>query len=179
MAQAITISESAPDDGGEGDGAPLAYCMTLRPRRSVDPKVAFILLSALFAIWMSAGIFMTMIGAWPVLGFFGGEFIFIAFMMRMIHKRTEVVEVIEITPDTVNVTRRNMGLEQKVTFPAYWTQVHFDGSDTKNLPLEVRSHGEGIEVGAFLSANEKARITGELAGVLRRLKAGPSSKTSG
>ena len=151
--------------------------MTLRPRRSADPRVAYGFCAVLGVVWFAAGIMIATFGGWPVLGFFGAEFIFIAGMIYIFLRRTEVFETVEITPQTVHVTRRDpRGLEDK-EFPAYWAQVHFDGSPTENAALEIRSHGERIEIGRFLSASEKDRTALKIADALQRLRTGASEST--
>ena len=122
--------------------------------------------------WFIAALFFTIsMDGWPLFGFFGAEFIFIAGMVHVFIRRTEVVETVEITHEHVQVTRRDLkGVETK-DFPAYWAQVHFDGSPTENAALEIRSHGEAIEIGRFLSASEKDRTAWKIADVLQRLRA--------
>ncbi|MDH5188782.1 MAG: DUF2244 domain-containing protein [Rhodospirillaceae bacterium] len=165
MVEAITINDKQID--GEQT---LGFSMILRPRRSADPKVAYILCGWLAAIWCSAGLFFVFMGGWPVMGFFGGEFIFIAIMVRIFIKRTEVVETVEITTNQITVAKRERGIEEKMNFQSYWAQVHFNGSNTENTALEIRSHGEAVEIGKFLSAAEKTRVARQLDDVLRRLK---------
>ncbi|HEY9163432.1 MAG TPA: DUF2244 domain-containing protein [Magnetovibrio sp.] len=162
----IDITEHVREQGGLK-----TLIMTLRPRRSADPRVAYALCGVLGLIWLCAGIFFTTMCGWPVFGFFGGEFIFIAGMVHIFVRRTEVVETIEITSSNVTVHRRELSGEQTKTFPAYWAQVHFSGTATTNATLEIRSHGEAIEIGKFLSASEKDRTAWKLNDVLKRLRA--------
>lgn len=163
--QTIDITEREEEKGGFK-----AFIMTLRPRRSADPRVAYAFCGILGVIWFSAGLLFTMFGGWPVFGFFGAEFIFIAGMMHVFIRRTQVVETVEISDNVVHVTRRDLQGEEKMDFPAYWAQVHFDGSPTENAALEIRSHGDAIEIGKFLSAAEKARTAGKITDVLQRLR---------
>ena len=163
--QTIDVNEQASDRGGLK-----AFIMTLRPRRSADPRVAYAFCGILGVIWLCAGIFFTTLGGWPVFGFFGAEFIFIAAMVHVFIRRTEVVETVEITAAEITVRRRELNGEETKAFPAYWAQAHFSGSPTENGALEIRSHGEGIEIGRFLSAPEKERTALKLNDVLRRIK---------
>lgn len=162
----IDIAEQEQDHGGLK-----ALIMTLRPRRSADPRVAYGLCGVLALIWLCAGIFISSMGGWPIFGFFGAEFIFIAGMVHIFMRRSQVVETIEITARDVTIHRRELGVETTKVFPAYWAQIHFSGSATQNAALEVRSHGEAIEIGRFLSASEKDRTAWKLNDVLARLKA--------
>ena len=163
--QTIDITEQEHDQGGFK-----ALIMTLRPRRSADPRVAYTLCGVLAAIWLTAGIYFTTMGGWPIMGFFGAEFILIAGMVHVFIRRTEVVETVEITAKDVTVHRRELSGKETKTFPAYWAQIHFTGSSTNNAALEIRSHGEGIEIGRFLSAAEKDRTAWKLNDVLQRLR---------
>lgn len=147
-----------------------AFMMTLRPRRSADPRVAYMLCGVLGFIWMCAGIMLSVMGGWPVFGFFGAEFIFIAYVVRLFIHRTQVVETVEITPTDVLVTRRELAVETSQAFQTYWVQADYSGSPTQNGALEIRSHGNGVEIGDFLSAAEKQRIANTLNSALRRIK---------
>jgi len=163
--QTIDISE----EQREKDGLK-ALIMTLRPRRSADPRVAYTLCGILAGIWMTAGIYFTTLGGWPIMGFFGAEFIFIAAMVHIFIRRTEVVETVEITAKDVIVQRKELGREESKAFPAYWAQIDFSGSATQNATLKIGSHGEHIEIGRFLSAADKDRIAWKLDTVLQRLR---------
>ncbi|PHS75609.1 MAG: hypothetical protein COB59_11455 [Rhodospirillaceae bacterium] len=152
----------------KGEDGLRAFIMTLRPRCSADPRVAYGLCGILGFIWLAAGIFIASMGGWPVFGFFGLEFLFIAAMVHIFMRRTQVLETISITQEQVVVIRTELGIEHQKTFPAYWAQAHYGGSPTLNRPLEIRSHGVGIEIGKFLSASEKDRTAGTLNDVLHR-----------
>ncbi|HEY9078642.1 DUF2244 domain-containing protein [Magnetovibrio sp.] len=168
--QTIDIAERMETNGGLK-----AFIMTLRPRRSADPRVAYGFCAVLGVFWFIAGLFFTIsMGGWPLLGFFGAEFIFIAGMVHIFIRRTEVVETIEITADAVHITRRDLSGQQTKDFPAYWAQVSFSGSPTENAALEIRSHGDAVEIGRFLSASEKNRTADQIQDVLRRLKSAPT-----
>ena len=162
--QTIDIRERT-QDAAQG---PSALALTLRPRRSADPRVAYGFCGILGLVWFSAGMLMTEFGGWPVFGFFGAEFAFIGSMVHIFIRRTEVVETIEITPETVRVARRDLRGVETREFMAYWASVGFSGSPTENGTLEIRSHGERIEIGRFLSASEKARLAAELNARLER-----------
>jgi len=164
--QTIDITERVEENGGLK-----AFILTLRPRRSADPRVAYGFCGVLGVFWLIAGLFFTLsMGGWPLLGFFGAEFIFIAGMVHIFIRRTEVVETIEITAQAVHVTRRDLSGQNDKEFPAYWAQVAFNGSPTENAALEIRSHGDAIEIGQFLSAAEKNRIAAKIQDVLSGLK---------
>nr|CAI78589.1 hypothetical protein [uncultured Aminicenantes bacterium] len=161
----IDITEQDRDHGGLK-----TLIMTLRPRRSADPRVAYTLCGILAFIWFCAGVYFTFMGGWPIIGFFGGEFIFIAGMVHIFMRRTDVIETVEISPRDITVHRRELGREETKVFPAYWAHVDFSGSPTQNGTLEIRSHGEAIEIGRFLSASEKDRTAWKLNDVLQRLR---------
>ena len=155
----------------ELDGGLRAFILTLRPRRSADPRVAYGFCAILGAFWFIAGMFFTLaMGGWPLLGFFGAEFIFIVGMVHIFIRRTEVVETVEITSESVHITRRDLSGQETKQFPAYWAHVAFNGSPSENAALEIRSHGEAFEIGGFLSAAEKNRIANQIQEGLRRLK---------
>ncbi|MCR4377806.1 MAG: DUF2244 domain-containing protein [Rhodospirillales bacterium] len=167
----IDITEQERDQNGLK-----ALVMTLRPRRSADPRVAYTLCGVLAVIWFSAGVLITYMGGWPIIGFFGGEFIFIAALVHIFMRRTDVVETVEITAKDITVHRRELGREESKVFPAYWAHADFSGSPTQNAALEIRSHGEAIEIGRFLSASEKDRTAWKLNDVLQRFRVAAAQK---
>ena len=172
--QTIDVTEQESESGGLQ-----AFMMTLRPRRSADPRVAYTACGVLGFVWFCAGAFFTTMGGWPIIGFFGAEFIFIAAMVHIFIRRTEVVETVEITAQEIVVHRRELNKDDHKAFPTYWAQAHFSGSPTENGALEIRSHGEGIEIGRFLSAAEKARTALKLNDVMRRIKSAIPTPDSG
>ena len=151
-----------------------AFVMTLRPRRSADPRVAYVFCGVLGVVWFAAGVFFTTFGGWPILGFFGAEFIFIAGMVYVFIKRTEVFETIEITREHVRISVRDLRGVETQDFPAYWAQISYSGSATENGTLEVRSHGKAVEIGQFLSAHEKQRMADALIDALITQKSSAS-----
>ncbi|MBL4693396.1 MAG: DUF2244 domain-containing protein [Magnetovibrio sp.] len=141
-----------------------AFILTLRPRRSADPRVAYGLAAILGIIWFCAGAFIAYIGGWPVVGFFGAEFVVIAAMLNMFLRKIEILETVRITPRDVTITHKEMGVEQHITLPAYWARVHCD------KVLEIRSHGEGVEIGSFLTPNDKNFTAAKLSTALRTFR---------
>lgn len=161
--QTIDITEH------EQDGLK-AFILTLRPRRSADPRVAYSFCAILGCIWFCAGTIISMMGGWPVIGFFGAEFIVVAGMVHVFIRHSEVLETIAITANDVTVVRKALGREETKTFPASWAQIHYTASSEISTPLEIRSHGEGIEIGKFLSKNEKNKTAGALNEGLNRIR---------
>jgi uncharacterized membrane protein len=147
-----------------------AFIMTLRPRRSADPRVAYSFCAILGCIWFCAGTIISLMGGWPVVGFFGAEFLVIGSMVHIFIRRTEVLETVAITSTDITVVRKALGVVETKTFPASWAQIHYAGSGESSTALEIRSHGEGIEIGKFLSTSEKNKTAGTLNDALKRIR---------
>jgi len=147
-----------------------AFSITLHTRRRASPGVAYGFCGVVGAVWVMVGLFFTQFGGMVIFGFFGAEFILIASMFHIYLGPPNVHETIEITPQTVHVVRHDpRGLNTKA-FPAYWAQVNYPGSYMHDAALEIRSHGEAIEIGQYLSPLDKARTAMRLNDVLARLR---------
>ncbi len=136
----------------------------LTPHRSLSPRGFVILMSAVCAISFAAGLAFYLAGAWPVVGFLGLDVALIYIAFRINYRRASIQESLRLTRARLTVERVNHWGETKTWhFAPAWLQVAVAGP-RPGRGLVLRSHGRALEIGRFLTLEERQ----DLAGALRR-----------
>ena len=120
-------------DGSSEKQSASATQFVLHAHRSLSARGFFILMAALSAVSFIAGVAFCMIGAWPVMGFFGLDMALIYWAFKSNYRAGRAYETIDLTPDVLTLTRvRADGAQQKIDVNPYWARVslttdHADG----------------------------------------------------
>ncbi len=141
----------------------------LYPRRSLSPRGFTILLVATGIIGFAWGSAFLILGAWPIFGFCGTEWLLMIYLFRKHLKGDRRCERLRLYGDRLMVEQISpKGQVRRYRFQPYWLQVVLDRPDEPDCSLYLRSHGKQLEIGAFLSPQERRDIAGELRQVLNR-----------
>ncbi|MFC7703948.1 DUF2244 domain-containing protein [Plastorhodobacter daqingensis] len=170
----IKGQEKAPGQPGaffHDKGAP-AYQLHLWPHRSLPPRgfVAF--------IGITAGLFLlpliALLGTpvlWGILPFLLLVLSALWMSLRRSYRDGQLIEVLSVWPDRIELVRHNPGgRRQEWSANPHWTSLHLsegDGPVPKYLTL--RGSGREVELGAFLSPEERAALHDDLQRALLRL----------
>jgi len=147
----------------------------LYPRRSLGRKGYAILIAGTAAIVFLYGLVFLAIGAWPIFGFLGGEWLLFWFLFRKNHRGDDRAERIRLYADHLVFERYDRrGGHTKEKLQPYWLNVILERAEEPDNALYLRSHGRSIEVGAFLSPQERRDLAGELHAVLARHRSRPA-----
>ncbi len=148
-----------------------SFSAVLTPHRSLDPRGFLILMVLISAISFVAGVIFFAIGAWPVVGFFGLDVLLIYGAFKLNYRSGLQHEIIKINGEALEITRVSPGgRSKKWHFNRYWVRVeHFFDPDEEyeNHPLLLTSHGRTLEIGNFLSREEKVEFSTVLRKVLK------------
>ena len=111
-------------------------------------------------------------GAWPVLGFLGGE---VALVLGLVaaHRRWSgaAVETVLLTEGRFAVRRRDgRGGEESAELEPYWTRLHLQERAGSVPVLTAHARGRSVEIGRFLSAEQKRDLAAALDAALRRYR---------
>jgi uncharacterized membrane protein len=144
----------------------------LYPHRSLSPLGFRLLMGAVIAVGLAAGIAFLSIGAWPVLGFFGLEFLLLYVAFRASYRRGRLYETVRLTADELEVRRVHPGGEAfRWSFrPPHWLSVHMDEPPRHESLVTLASHGRRVVVGSFLSPDERRDFARALEAALARLR---------
>ena len=143
----------------------------LRPNRSLDSRGFVLLMAALAALSFVAGIVFISVGAWPVFGFLGLDVLLIWIAFRASYHSGRLVETIRLSDSAMEIRRIDAygrGAEWRV--PPHWLQVDIVNPDEYDCKVTVRSHGESVVVGAFLSPRERRDLGKALRAALLRYR---------
>ena len=152
---------------------PVLFDAVLTPHRSLSPAGFRLLIGALSAFGLAAGIAFLALGAWPVLGFFGLDIALLAWCFHANYRQGRQRERLRLTPDALTVERTNpAGAVERVRLPPWWLRVEIDESGERPGPLTLATHGRRETVGAFLAPWERVEVADALRRALAPLRAG-------
>jgi len=141
----------------------------LYPHRSLSQR-GFLILTAgtLLIVTVYGGLFL-ILGAWPIFGFLGAEWLLFWWLLRTHLRGDRRAERIRLYPDRLLLQQIDAkGRVAESTFEPYWLQVVLAERGFENPALLLRSHGRAVEFGTFLGAGERRQFAEELQSVLAR-----------
>ncbi len=170
------ITPSNPDAAAEA----VAFDAVLTPHRSLGP-LGFALLMGFFAsLSLAIGIGFAIIGAWPVIGFFGLDVGLLWLAFHLSYRSGRLSEHLRLSAKRLTVRRiLPSGRVREWRFQPYWLRVEMDDPPRHDSQLTLTSHGRRLTVGAFLTAAERHHLASALRAALGRLRGAPLSTTAG
>lgn len=139
----------------------------LHPHRSLGPRGFLILMLAIGAVSFVTGIVFLMLGAWPVLGFFGLDVLLVYIAFRLNYRAGRAYEQVELTRDLLKITRvSSRGVIETFDFNPYWVRVRLAERPDGRAHLKLASHGRELEFGLCLNDDERREFARVLDGAL-------------
>ena len=160
-------SETGPDTGNQA----ILFSAVLHPATSLSGRGFCVLMVALCAVSFAAGYAFAKAGAWPVLGFFGLDILLIYIAFHVSYRRARRYETVRLTANELAVEKIDPnGRTRRWEFQPYWLRVAIDDAPRYNSALTLNSHGRSVEIGAFLTPEERRDVAFALEVELRRLR---------
>lgn len=154
----------------ETDG-PLHFDAVLQPHRSLGPRGFMLVMGFICVISFIAGVVFTAMGAWPVFGFFGLDVLAIYIAFRLNFRAARLREQVRLSTNLLQITRiLPNGLNQVWRFNPYWARIGPAGSGDGD-GVAVRSHGDAVVLGRFLTMDEQQDFAVALEGALSKARA--------
>src|SRR3979490_832730 len=155
---------------------PELFSALLTPHRSVKRTRFLVLMGFLSAVSFAAGLAFLLMGAWPVLGFFGLDVLAIYWACRINFRDAKATEEIRVTPSELRVRRvSHRGHVVEWVLNPLW--VRLDQKCHAEFGIEklyLVSRGRRVSVARFLGADEKASFAKALTAALQAAKRGPT-----
>jgi len=152
------------------DGS-ILFSAVLHPHASLGPHSFLALMAAVSAISFTAGVAFMLIGAWPIFAFFGLDVLLVYLAFRVSYHRARMYETVRLTANELAVEKVDPnGRKQRWEFQPYWLRVGVQNSSRHGAMLTLSSHGRTLEIGAFLTPEEKHDVAQALEVELRRLR---------
>lgn len=144
----------------------------LHPHASLTPRGFFLLMAFIGVISFCAGVSFMIAGAWPVFGFFGIDIVLVYLAFKLNYRDAQRYETVQLTDTTLTIERvAPSGKRERWRFQPYWLQVEIDDNPAPDAALTLRSHGRIVEIGSFLTADEKIDLANALRHELSKLRA--------
>lgn len=150
----------------------LYFDAEVRPNRSL-PNPGFVaLMVAIGALSFTAGIAFMLMGAWPVLGFFGLDVLLVWLAFRLSYREGRRLETIQVTPREIRVGRRSpFGHHTAFRIPAAFTRVEIVGRGEPDVQTRLAHAGKHLIIGSMLAPREREALAEALhAAVQKALK---------
>jgi len=167
---------TAGNDFELGAAEPEIFTARLTPHRSLNRSGFLAVMGFVSAVSFAAGMAFLMMGAWPVLGFFGLDVLAIYIAFKINFRRAGASEEISVTPSELRLRRiSHRGHVMEWVFNPVWVQldqiVHEEFGVER---LYLVSKGRRVAIASFLGADEKASFAKALSAALTAARRGPS-----
>lgn len=152
------------------DDPPL-FSVVLTPHRSLSPWGFWLVMGGVALISFAAGLVFLLIGAWPVLGFFGVDVALVYFAFRANYRSGHLYETVRLTRSELAIQRvLPSGQTRSWSFQPYWLRVHMDEPPVPGSQLTLTSHGRSLVIGSFLSPGERVELAHALRAALSQAR---------
>jgi uncharacterized membrane protein len=136
----------------------------LRPNHSLSWLQAKWMIGSLICVALIIGGGFFLLGYTLVLPFSGLEVALVAGAMWVCLKRSECREIVSIGSDQITILREGARTQETQQLPRAWARVELSRPDYRWYPsrLLLRAHARSIEVGTFLTEEERQNLAREL-----------------
>jgi uncharacterized membrane protein len=158
------------------DLEPTIFSATLTPHRSLG-RAGFLVLMVLFGTAsFITGILFLVVGAWPVLGFFGLDVLMLYWAFRLNYRHADAYEQVTVTSSALKVRKvSHLGRVREWVLNPLW--VRLDKVELEEFGIDrlfLVSRGRKLAIASFLGPNEKASFAKELGRALSEARRGPT-----
>ena len=155
---------------------PTLFSARVTPHRSLNRTGFTVLMAFVGIVSFVAGIAFYLMGAWPVLGFFGLDALAIYIAFRINFRRARAYEEISVTPSELRLRRvSHRGHVMEWVFNPLWVRIDQIAHEEFGIErLYLVSKGRRVAIASFLGADEKASFAKALTAALAAARRGPS-----
>ena len=163
----------------ESNPAPI-FTATLTPYRSLSPNGFLTLMAFIIAVSFFAGFAFWLMGAWPVVGFFGLDIALVYLAFWLNYRSAMAYEEVALTYHTLSIKRvMPNGSEQVWTFNPYWSKLEVERSEWGVLAMRIVSRGKTFLFGRFLNPGDRASFAKALGAAMADVRSGRVQETGG
>ena len=155
---------------------PVLFSALLTPHRSLNRTGFLLVMAFLSLISFAAGMVFLMLGAWPVVGFFGLDILAVYLAFKINFRRAQGCEEIWVTPSQLRVRRvSHRGHAVEFVLNPLWVRLNKVAHEEFGIEkLYLVSRGNSVSIGSFLSPDEKASFANALMEALQAARRGPN-----
>jgi uncharacterized membrane protein len=155
---------------------PELFSALLTPHRSLNRTGFLVLMGFVCTVSFATGLAFLLMGAWPVLGFFGLDVLAIYWAFRINFRHAKASEEISVTPSELRVRRiSHRGHVVEWVLNPLWVQLDQKADAEFGIEkLYLLSRGRRVSIASFLGPDEKASFAKALTAALVAAKRGPT-----
>ena len=133
------------------------FSATLTPYRSLGRRGFLALMVALGGLWFLTGLYFWSLGAWPVAGFFGLDFLAVWLAFKLNYRAARAFEEVEVTRSAIVIRRvAASGKAEELRFNPQWVRLEVqEDPDFGVSRIALRMREERTSVGAFLNPDDR------------------------
>ncbi|KUO57635.1 MAG: hypothetical protein APF80_11865 [Alphaproteobacteria bacterium BRH_c36] len=162
------------DDSQQEAQTAQTFNAILTPYRSLSPFGFLILMLLVSLVSFAVGFFFLMLGAWPVLGYFGLDVLLIYFAFKLNYRAGLAYEKVELSPGLLRLTQVDpRGRQNRFDFNPYWVRVGLREEHDGRTIMWLASHGREMVFGHFLTDNERREFVDALKSALTSARTVP------
>ena len=145
---------------------PTLFSARVTPHRSLNRTGFLVLMAFIGVVSFVAGVAFCLMGAWPVLGFFGLDVLVIYWAFRVNFRSADATEDIVMTPSELRVRRvSHRGHVMEWTLNPLWVQLEQTGDPEFGIErLYLVSRGRRVSIGQLSGTRRKGKLFQSLTG---------------
>ena len=147
---------TAGNDFDPDNAQPKLFSALLTPHRSLSRTGFVVLIAFLSVVSFAAGLAFLLMGAWPVLGFFGLDVLIVYVAFKLNYRSGRQYETLELTPDRFVLTRVHpSGRQEQFGCNPYWARVNLREWPDGRTALSLVAQGKELAFAHFLTDEER------------------------
>lgn len=155
---------------------PTIFSAVITPHRSLGNAGFLALMIAFGLVSFAAGLAFLLMGAWPVVGFFGIDVVLLYWAFRLNYRSAGAYEEVKVTPSRLTVRKvSHRGRVREWALNPLW--VRLDKVVQEEFGIErllLVSRGKNLTVANFLGPDEKEGFARALGNAILEAKRGPT-----
>jgi uncharacterized membrane protein len=146
--------QSATNAGFVGRDTPFQFVLT--GHRSLSQPGFLIVMGLLSILSFVTGIAFALMGAWPVLGFFGLDVLLVYIAFKVNYRAGRASETVDVSPDVLAVTQTDpRGRQRRFEFNPYWVRVLLREQPDGRTDLRLAHHDREMSFARLLTDDER------------------------
>ncbi|WP_417579004.1 DUF2244 domain-containing protein [Pelagibacterium sp.] len=148
------------------------FAALLTPHRSLSPRAIRWVIALTCVMASIPGIVFYAMGAWPVVGLMGLDILLLYWALTASMRDTEMFEEVTLWPDALDIRHvTKKGRETEHSFNPFFIRLSVvrDNED-RVTALKIVTRDSEVEIGRFLTPDDKARFADAFGHALSRAK---------
>lgn len=157
------------------DDEPTLFSAVLRPHRSLNVGGFVCLMLVFAAVSTLASLVFFILGAWPVMGFFGLDLVLLYWAFHVNYRDGRAYETVTVTPAELKLRQVSpRGTVREWSLNPLWVRLDRETMEDYGMQkLFVVSHGRRVSIADVLGPHEKASFADALGRALAAARRGP------